>query len=82
MPATVEYRVSGTMVSPWPPSTKPVTSSTETLNSCARNRRNRALSNTPAMPTTRLAGRPDFCCISQTIASSGLVMTITNASGA
>ena len=33
------------------------------------------------MPTTRLAGNPDFCFITQTIASSGLVMTITNASG-
>ena len=33
------------------------------------------------MPTTRFAGRPDFCFITQTIASSGLVMQITNASG-
>ena len=33
------------------------------------------------MPTTRLAGRPDFSFITQTIASSGLVMQITNASG-
>ena len=33
------------------------------------------------MPTTLLAGRPDFCCITHTMASSGLVMTITNASG-
>jgi len=33
------------------------------------------------MPTTLLAGRPDFCCITQTIASNGLVMTMTNASG-
>ena len=33
------------------------------------------------MPTTLLAGRPDFCCITHTIASSGLVMTMTKASG-
>ena len=46
-------------MSPWPPSTKAVTSSTETLNSSARNQRNRAESSTPAMPTTLLAGRPD-----------------------
>ena len=34
MPATVEYRASGTMVSPWPPSTNAVTFSTLTLSSC------------------------------------------------
>ncbi len=68
-------------MSPWPPSTKPVTSSTETPNSCARNSRNRALSSTPAMPTTRCFGRPERCCITHTITSSGLVMTMTNASG-
>src|SRR6185312_7879737 len=51
------------MVSPCPPSTKAVTSSTDTPNSCARNRRKRELSSMPAMPTTRLAGSPDFCCI-------------------
>ncbi len=33
------------------------------------------------MPTTLLAGRPDFSFITQTIASSGLVMQMTNASG-
>ena len=31
MPATVEYSTIGTIVSPWPPSTKAVTSSTLTL---------------------------------------------------
>ena len=34
------------------------------------------------MPTTMLAGRPLTFCITQTIASSGLVMTITKAFGA
>ena len=69
------------MVSPWPPSTKAVTSSTETPNSWARNRRKRELSSTPAMPTTLFAGRPEFCCSTHTITSSGLVMTMTKASG-
>ena len=42
MPATVEYSTIGTIVSPWPPSTKAVTSSTETPNSSARKWRKRA----------------------------------------
>ena len=33
------------------------------------------------MPTTMCGGSPDFCCITHTIASSGLVITITNAPG-
>ena len=45
------------MSSPWPPSTKAVTSSTETLNSSARKKRKRAESSTPAMPTTLLRGQ-------------------------
>ena len=70
------------MSSPWPPSTKAVTSSTETLNSSERKWRNREESSTPAMPTTFFAGRPEAFCSAQTIASSGLVMQITKASGA
>jgi hypothetical protein len=34
------------------------------------------------MPTTFFGGRPDAFCSAQTIASSGLVMQMTNASGA
>ena len=34
------------------------------------------------MPTTRLAGRPQNFCSAHTMASSGLVMQMTNASGA
>ena len=34
------------------------------------------------MPTTMLRGRPQDFCSAQTIASSGLVMQITNAFGA
>ena len=81
MPATVEYSTTGTIVSPWPPSTKAVTSWTETPNSSARKWRKRALSSTPAMPTTMWCGRPENSRSAQTIASSGLVMQITNAFG-
>ena len=59
-----------------------MTSSTETLNSSARKWRKRALSSTPAMPTTMLCGRPENWRSAQTIASSGLVMQMTNAFGA
>ena len=58
MPATVESRGSGTIVSPWPPSTKAWMFSTETLSSIAMNVRMRAESSTPAMPTTRSRGNP------------------------
>ena len=33
------------------------------------------------MPTTMWGGKPDFCCITHTMASSGLVMTMTKAPG-
>ena len=82
MPATVEYSTIGTIVSPWPPSTKAVTSCTETPNSSARKVRKRAESSTPAMPTTMWCGRPENSRSAQTIASSGLVMQMTKASGA
>ena len=76
MPATVEYRGSGTMVSPWPPSTNAVTFSTDTCSSWAMKVRNRAESSTPAMPMTRSVGKPDFFQASCTMASSGLVTRI------
>src|ERR1039458_4920421 len=47
MPLTLLNRTSGTMVSPWPPITTPVTFSTETLRACAMKVRKRALSRTP-----------------------------------
>ena len=58
MPATVEYRGSGTIVSPWPPSTNAWMFSTETFSSIAMNVRMRAESSTPAMPMTRSRGKP------------------------
>ena len=36
----------------------------------------------PAMPITLVLGRPENCCKAQTMASSGLVMQMTKASGA
>ena len=42
---------------------------------------NLAESNTPAIPTTIFVGRPDALCRTPTIASSGLVIQITNALG-
>src|SRR5580704_9523487 len=56
MPETLLSRTSGTMVSPWPPSTTAVTFSTETFNSAAIKVRKRAVSSTPAMPITRCFG--------------------------
>ena len=70
------------MVSPWPPSTNAVTSRIDTSNSRLRKWRKRALSRTPAMPTTFSCGRPENSRSAQTIASSGLVMQMTKASGA
>ena len=55
---------------------------TETSNSSARKWRKRALSRIPAIPQTFSVGRPENCRSAQTIASSGLVMQITKASGA
>ena len=47
------------MVSPWPPSTKALTFSTETPSSIAMKVRMRAESSTPAMPMTRCFGKPE-----------------------
>ena len=58
MPFTLESRGSGTIVSPWPPSTSATTSCTATPSSCATKKRKRAESSTPAMPTTRSFGKP------------------------
>src|SRR6202162_4898621 len=58
-PPTVEYRVRGTIVSPWPPSTNARVLSTETPRASARNQRMRAESSTPAIPKTRSRGKPE-----------------------
>ena len=81
MPAQVEYRGSGTIVSPWPPSTNAVTFSTETFNASARKHRMRAESRTPAMPITRFFGNPERRNATCVIASSGFETTMMNAFG-
>jgi len=55
---------------------QPVTLSTDTPSSIAINVRKRALSRTPAIPTTRFLGNPETQNAACAIASSGLVTTI------
>ena len=71
-PATVEKRGSGTIVSPWPPSTKHEMSAGDTFSSSAMNVRMRAESSTPAMPMTRSRGNLLRRYTACDIASSGL----------
>ena len=72
IPATVERRGNGTIVSPWPPSTNAWTFSTDTFSSAAINARMRAESSTPAIPMTRSRGNPLSFSTAWHIASSGL----------
>ena len=81
MPAQVEKRGSGTIVSPCPPSTNAVTFSTETSSASARKQRMRAESSTPAMPITRCFGKPERRSATWHIASSGLMTMIRIDSG-
>ncbi len=57
------------------------TSSTLTPSSAAMKQQKRAVSTTPACPITRRGGKPVTCQARYTIASSGLVSTISTASG-
>ena len=54
----VQLLMTGTIVSPWPPSTIARTSLTDTPAASARNSWKRAESRMPAMPTTFLAEKP------------------------
>src|SRR3546814_16249995 len=76
MPATVEYSTTGTIVSPWPPSTKAVTSSTETSNSSARKWRKRDESSKTAMPTPLSCGSPEYSRTDQPNPNGGWGVTI------
>ncbi len=76
IPETPLSRTSGTMVSPCPPITTAVTFSTETFSSCAMNVRKRALSSTPAIPTTRFLLNFDTHSAACAMASSGFVTTM------
>jgi hypothetical protein len=57
-PLIVQALVIGTMSSPWPPRTIVRTSLTLAFASRARKSEKRALSRTPAMPTTLFRERP------------------------
>ncbi|MCZ7588508.1 MAG: hypothetical protein M5U27_06550 [Gaiella sp.] len=74
-PPTVVADTTGTIWSPWPPSTIAWTSFTEEPVSQAMNAEKRAVSRIPAMPTTRSLGKPETACATWHIASSGFETT-------
>ena len=71
MPPTVVAETTGTIWSPWPPSTIAVTSLTERPVSWAMKHSKRAVSRMPAMPTTRSLGNFETALATWHIASSG-----------
>ena len=81
MPAIVARPGSGTIVSPCEPSVIASTSGGATPASRARKNRRRAESSPPAMPITRLGGKPDTRQARCVISSSGFVTTIRIANG-
>jgi hypothetical protein len=81
IPPTAVAETTGTIWSPWPPSTIAVTSFVEAPVSHAMNVRNRAVSRIPAIPTTRSRGHPETFFATWHMASSGLETTTTIASG-
>ena len=76
MPPTVVAETTGTIWSPWPPSTIAVTSLAEAPVSQAMKVLKRAVSRMPAMPKTRSLGKPETSFATWHIASSGLETTI------
>jgi hypothetical protein len=81
IPATAVADTTGTIWSPWPPSTIAVTSLTETSSSCAMKAEKRAVSRIPAMPTTRCFGNREVESATWHMASSGFETTTTTACG-
>ena len=80
-PPTVVAETTGTIWSPWPPSTIACTSFTDDPVSQAMNVEKRAVSRMPAMPNTRSFGQPETFFATWHIASSGFETTIRIASG-
>ena len=80
-PPTVVAETTGTIWSPWPPSTIAVTSLIDAPVSQAMKAEKRAVSRMPAMPTTRSFGQPETFFATWHIASSGFETTIRTASG-
>ena len=81
MPPTVVAETTGTIWSPWPPSTIAVTSLTDEPVSQAMKVEKRAVSRIPAIPKTRSLGQPEAFFATWHIASSGFETTIRIASG-
>ena len=81
IPPTVVALTTGTIWSPWPPSTIAVTSLTDEPVFHAINVEKRAVSRMPAIPNTRCFGQPDTCFATWHIASSGFETTMRIASG-
>ena len=80
-PPTVVAETTGTIWSPWPPSTTAVTSLTDTASSCEMNAEKRAVSRMPAMPRTRFFFHRETAFATWHIASSGFDTTTRIAPG-
>ena len=80
-PPTVAALTTGTIWSPWPPSTSAVTSLTDEPVSQAMKVAKREASRIPAIPSTRSRGQPETLFATWHIASSGFETTIRIASG-
>ena len=80
-PPTVVAETTGTIWSPWPPSTIACTSLTDEPVSHAMKVEKRAVSRMPAMPKTRSFGQPETFFATWHIASSGFETTMRIASG-
>ena len=81
IPPTVVAETTGTIWSPWPPSTIACTSFTDAPVSQAMKVEKRDVSRIPAMPKTRSFGHPETCFATWHIASSGFETTMRIASG-
>src|SRR5919201_823318 len=81
IPPTLVADTTGTIWSPWPPSTIAVTSFTDEPVAQAMNVEKRAVSRMPAIPKTPSFGRPDTFFATWHIASRGLETTIRIVTG-
>ncbi len=81
MPPTVVAETTGTIWSPWPPSTIACTSFTDEPVSHEMKVEKRAVSRMPAIPKTRSFGQPETLFATWHIASSGFETTMRIAFG-
>ncbi len=82
MPSTVHCEGTGTMVSPCEPRVSVFTDLTGTPSFSATELVNRAVSSTPAWPSTRFFGNAEAAWVRAVISSSGLETTTMTAFGA